>query len=143
MLSDSKAEVRAGLGSLAIDIINSLWVYHCRLVLLLETAGSGVAGLLRAHSHAVEFSLFRCHVAIITIEGTHGSLSTAMQSCRLVCDGFTSLLGRCKFLNEAVCRASARFRRSPLVSRGHRLHDKVFVVIVTSYFHFDRLELFL
>lgn len=78
MLSRSKTEVRAGVGSLAIDTINSLWVHHSRLVLLLETTGSGVAGLLRAHSHAVKFSLFSCHVAIIAIEGAHSSLSTAV-----------------------------------------------------------------
>lgn len=76
-------------------------------MLIREVAGGWVTGLLRTHAHAVKLSLLGRHVAIIAVEGTHGSLSTAVESRGWVCDGYTSLLGRRQFLDEAVGRTYA------------------------------------
>ena len=102
-----EAEVRAELGRLAIDNIDSFWVYHGLLVLLLETAAGRVAGLLRAHAHVVKFGLLGSHVAMIAIESAHGSLSTAVEGRLRISDGYTCFLGCRQLLNETVGRTRA------------------------------------
>ena len=55
----------------------------------------------------------------------------------------SSLLSRGQLLDKALRRARARLRRGPLIGSGHRLHDKVLVIIVPVGLHLDRLELLL
>ena len=71
-------------------------------MLILETSASGVAGFLRAHAHIVKLSLFGSHVAIITIECAHCSLSATVQGCLRICNCNTSFLGSSQLLDEAV-----------------------------------------
>ena len=84
------------------------------------------------------------HVAVVTIEVAHSSLGTAMESCqRWICNLDSSLLGGGQFLNETVSRTCGRLGGRPLVVGGHRLHDKVLVILFTASLHLNRLKLLL
>ena len=105
LLLHFKAEIRADLACLAL--VDRLRVDHMLLLLMLvgEAGTCRVAVLLGSHAHVVKLGLLSSHVAIVTIEGAHGGLSTAMQSRRLwICNLDTSLLCGGQFLNEAVSR---------------------------------------
>lgn len=82
LLLHFKAEIRADLVCLAL--VDRLRVHHLLLLLMLvrEAGTCRVTILLGSHTHVVKLGLLCSHVAIVTIEGTHGGLSTAMESRR-------------------------------------------------------------
>ena len=99
-----EAEVRDWLGRLTIDHFYRLGVHRrlLLLVLVLEASAGGVAGLLRTHAQVVKLGLLGSHVAIITVEGAHCSLSAAVQSGLRIRDSNSRLLRRGQLLDEAV-----------------------------------------
>lgn len=62
---------------------------------------------------------------------------------RLVCDDDSSLLSCRQFLDVALGGAHARFRGLTLIVSRHRLHDEVFVIVLATCLHLNRLELLL
>ncbi len=87
-------------------------IVHKSLLVGEAAWNDSVAGFLRAKSHRMELSLLGSHIAAISIECTHGGLSTAVQgrrSCRarvvVLSNLDSSFLGGRQFLDKTGCGA--------------------------------------
>ena len=103
-----EAEVRYRLCRLTH--FHSFRVHHHLLLLVLvcEASADRIPSLLRAHAQVVKLCLLGSHVAVVAIEGSHGSLGAAMKGSLRICDRNSSFLGCRQLLDKAMGGSSAR-----------------------------------